>query len=192
MTTTSTPTLSTPTHSTATQPPALQPPAERPAHSTVPARPAPGIRAVFAWVSRTEQAVLDVLARYGILALRLSLAFVYVAFGALKIVGLSPVAELVASMVPFLPADQAVIAMGVFEVVVGALLAAGVFVPWVAAAQVVHLLGTFLVFLVYPALTYSDGNPLALTVVGEFIAKNVVLIAGLFVVAAFSRRRVRD
>jgi len=147
---------------------------------------------LFAWIERTEQAVLDVLARYGILALRLSLAFVYVAFGALKIVGLSPVADLVASMVPFLPAETAVIAMGVFEVVVGALLAVGVFVPWVAAAQVVHLLGTFLVFFVYPALTYSDGNPLALTVVGEFIAKNVVLIAGLFVVAAFSRRRVRD
>lgn len=186
---TSTPTLSTPTIE---QPAALQPPAGRPAHAAVPARPATGIRAVFAWIERTEQAVLDVLARYGILALRLSLAFVYVAFGALKIVGLSPVADLVASMVPFLPAETAVIAMGVFEVVVGALLAVGVFVPWVAAAQVVHLLGTFLVFLVHPALTYSDGNPLALTVVGEFIAKNVVLIAGLFVVAAFSRRRVRD
>ena len=186
---TSTPTLSNPTIE---QPPALQPPAARPAHAAVPARPATGIRAVFAWVERTEQAVLDVLARYGILALRLSLAFVYVAFGALKIVGLSPVADLVASMVPFLPAETAVIAMGVFEVVVGALLAVGVFVPWVAAAQVVHLLGTFLVFLIHPALTYSDGNPLALTVVGEFIAKNVVLIAGLFVVAAFSRRRVRD
>ncbi len=187
MTTTSTPTLSTPT-----VPPALQPPAERPAHAAVPARPATGFAAVIAWVARTEERVLDVLARYGILALRLSLAFVYVAFGALKIVGLSPVSDLVASMVPFLPAEQAVIAMGVFEVVVGALLAVGVLVPWVAAAQVVHLLGTFLVFLVYPALTYSDGNPLALTVVGEFIAKNVVLIAGLFVVAAFSRRRTRS
>jgi uncharacterized membrane protein YphA (DoxX/SURF4 family) len=155
----------------------------------VPARPLPPHAAVLAWVLRTEQRVLDVLARIGIPVLRLSLAFVYVAFGALKIVGLSPVSELVASMVPFLPESQAVIAMGVFEVVAGLLIAFGLFVPWVAAAQVVHLLGTFAVFLVYPALTYTDGNPLALTLTGEFIAKNVVLIAGLFVVAAFSRTR---
>ena len=148
----------------------------------VPARP-------LGWIRRTEEYVLDVLARIAIPTLRLSLAFVYIAFGLLKIIGLSPVSELVASMIPFLPAEQAVIAMGVFEVVAGALLALGVLVPWVAAAQVVHLLGTFLVFLVLPGLTFVDGNPLALTVLGEFVAKNVVLIAGLLVVAAFSGRR---
>jgi len=147
----------------------------------VPARP-------HGWIRRTEERVLDVLARVAIPTLRLSLAFVYVAFGLLKVIGLSPVAELVASMVPFLPADQAVIAMGVFEIVAGALLAAGVLVPWVAAAQVAHLMGTFLVFLVLPGLMFVDGNPVALTVLGEFVAKNVVLIAGLLVVAAFSRR----
>lgn len=147
------------------------------------AEPRPG------WIRRTEQRVLDVLSRLAIPLLRLALAFVYVAFGALKLFGLSPVAELVATMVPFLPADQAVIAMGAFEVVVGLLLAAGVFVPWIAAAQVVHLAGTFLVFLVLPGLTFVDGNPLALTVLGEFVAKNIVLIAGLLVVAAFSGKR---
>jgi uncharacterized membrane protein YphA (DoxX/SURF4 family) len=169
----------------------------RPAHSartdsvptSVPARPATSRVPALAWVLRTEQRVLDVLARFGIPVLRLSLAFVYVAFGALKIVGLSPVSELVASMLPFLPADQAVIAMGVFEVIAGLLLAFGLLVPWVAAAQVLHLLGTFAVFLVYPALAYDGGNPLALTLTGEFIAKNVVLIAALLVVAAFSRTR---
>ncbi len=157
--------------------------------AAMPARPAAGIPAALAWVLRTEQRVLDVLARIGIPVLRLALAFVYVAFGALKIAGLSPVSDLVASMLPFLPATQAVVAMGVFEVVVGLLLAVGVLVPWIAAAQVLHLLGTFAVFLVHPALTFEGGNPLALTVVGEFIAKNVVLIAGLLVVAAFSRTR---
>ena len=141
------------------------------------------------WVLRTEQRVLDLLARIAIPLLRFALAFVYIAFGLLKVVGLSPVADLVAAMLPFLPAEQAVIAMGVFEIIAGVLLAIGVLVPWIAAAQVVHLVGTFLVFLVLPGLTFVNGNPLALTVVGEFVAKNVVLIAGLFVVAAFSGRR---
>lgn len=145
--------------------------------------------ALLAWVRRTESRVLDMLSIIGLPLLRLSLAFVYVAFGGLKIVGLSPVADLVALMLPFLPADVAVIGMGVFEVAVGLLLAAGVLVPWVAASQVVHLAGTFLIFLVHPALAFVDGNPLALTVLGEFVAKNVVLVAGLLVVAAFSGSR---
>lgn len=141
------------------------------------------------WIRRTEGRVLDVLARFAIPLLRFALAFVYVAFGALKVAGLSPVADLVAGTIPFLPAEQAVIAMGVFEIVVGLLLGIGVLVPWIAAAQVVHLAGTFLVFLMLPGMTFVDGNPLALTVIGEFVAKNVVLIAGLLVVAAFSGRR---
>ena len=140
-------------------------------------------------VLRTEERVLDVLARIAIPLLRLALAFVYVAFGLLKVIGLSPVADLVAAMIPFLPAEQAVIAMGVFEIIAGVLLAVGVLVPWIAAAQVVHLAGTFLVFLVLPGLTFVGGNPLALTVLGEFVAKNVVLIAALLVVAAFGGRR---
>jgi len=158
-----------------------------PQKTDTPAESAPRL----GWIRRTEEQVLDLLARIAIPVLRFALAFVYVAFGALKLAGLSPVADLVAAMIPFLPAEQAVIAMGVFEVVVGVLLAIGVFVPWIAAAQVVHLAGTFLVFLVLPGLTFIDGNPLALTVLGEFVAKNVVLIAGLLVVAAFSGRRAR-
>lgn len=143
------------------------------------------------WIRRTEGRVLDVLARIAIPLLRFALAFVYVAFGALKLAGLSPVADLVAAMIPFLPAEQAVVAMGIFEIIAGLLLAIGVLVPWIAAAQVVHLAGTFLVFLVLPGLTFVNGNPLALTVLGEFVAKNVVLIAGLFVVAAFSGPRAK-
>src|SRR5690606_12728904 len=80
--------------------------------ASVPARPRAPHAPAWPWVLRTEQRVLDVLARIGIPVLRLSLAFVYVAFGALKIAGLSPVGELVASMVPFLPETPAVIAMG--------------------------------------------------------------------------------
>ena len=162
---------------------------------TTPARPVSGAEPPIVeqprrnWVLRTEQRVLDLLTRIAIPLLRYALAFVYIAFGLLKVVGLSPVADLVAAMLPFLPAEQAVIAMGVFEIIAGVLLAIGVLVPWIAAAQVVHLVGTFLVFLVLPGLTFVNGNPLALTVVGEFVAKNVVLIAGLFVVAAFSGRR---
>lgn len=120
--------------------------------------------------------------------LRIAIGVVYVWFGILKIVGVSPIADLVAAMVPFLPADVAVIGLGCVEVLLGGLLIVGIAVPWIAAAQVIHLLGTFAVFVFQPAMVH-DGNPLVVTLEGEFIVKNLVLVTALFVVASYSRRR---
>lgn len=123
--------------------------------------------------------------------LRIAIGVIYLWFGVLKIAGLSPVADMVASMIPFLPADLAVVSLGIVEVALGAALIAGFLVPWIAAVQVAHLLGTFGVFLFRPELAFVDGNPLLVTFEGEFVAKNLVLITGLLVVATHSRRRQR-
>lgn len=149
------------------------------------------VGAAIDWIARTEAAVLDLLRVVAVPMLRVALGLVYLAFGALKVVGLSPVSDLVASMVPFVPARTAVIGMGVVEVVVGLALIVGLLVPWIAAGAVLHLLGTFLVFVVHPDVTFLDGDLARLSLEGEFIAKNVVLIAGLLVVAAFSKVRAR-
>ena len=121
-------------------------------------------------------------------ALRIALGVVYVWFGILKIAGASPVDQLVASMFPFLPANVAVAGMGWVEVALGAGLLAGFGVRWIAAAQVLHLLGTFAVFVFHPAVAF-DGSPFFVTFEGEFIAKNLVLIAALLVVASHPRKR---
>ena len=43
-----------------------------------------------------------------------------------------------------------------------------------------HLLGTFTVLVTQPDLAFQQGNPLLLTVEGEFVVKNLVLLsAGL-------------
>ena len=121
-------------------------------------------------------------------ALRITLGVVYVWFGVLKIVGASPVDQLVASMLPFLPANVAVAGMGWVEVALGAGLLAGFGVRWIAAAQVLHLLGTFAVFVFHPQVAF-DGSPFFVTFEGEFIAKNLVLVAALLVVASHPRKR---
>ncbi|WP_324278034.1 DoxX family protein [Blastococcus brunescens] len=59
--------------------------------------------------------------------LRLALAVVFVWFGALKVVGSSPVHDLIAQTLPFLDADLTVPALGVVEIVLGLALAAGCF-----------------------------------------------------------------
>lgn len=138
--------------------------------------------------ARTEDAVLQTLRRFSIPALRIALGGIFIWFGALKVAGATPVADLVTAVVPFLPADLVVFGLGVFEVVVGLALIIGYRLPLVVAVMVGHLAGTFLIFVVRPDLTY-DGNPLLLTMEGEFAAKNVVLITAALVVAAFSATR---
>jgi putative oxidoreductase len=162
---------------------------KEPTMSVITARPpvatAPARQSILTTARHLEQSVLALLRIIAVPALRVGLAVVYLWFGALKVLGLSPVADLVASMAPFLPAQLVVVGMGAAEIVMGAALLLGVLIPWIAAAQVVHLLATFAVFVVHPDVAFT-GNPLVVTFEGEFIAKNLVLIAGLLVVAAFS------
>lgn len=154
--------------------------------------PAPTVsrRPPLAWVADLVDLTIAVIKPISIALLRVVLGAVYVWFGILKVVGASPIADLVAAMVPFLPPHVAVVGMGVAEVILGVALVLGVFVPWIAALQVFHLLGTFAVFVFYPAVVHT-GNPFVLTLEGEFIAKNLVLIAGLLVVAGYSRAHSR-
>jgi uncharacterized membrane protein YphA (DoxX/SURF4 family) len=123
---------------------------------------------------------------WGLTALRVALGVVFVWFGALKVAGASPVHRLVADTVPFLPGSWFVPAIGVFEVLAGAALVLGLAVRPVALLVALHLLGTFLVLVVQPGVAFAGGNPLLLTVPGEFVVKNLVLVAAALVVA---RRR---
>jgi putative oxidoreductase len=51
-------------------------------------------------------------------------------------------------------------------------------------ALIAQMLGTFLVFLLLPEVAFQDGNPLKLTVEGEFVLKNLVLLSAAMVVGA--------
>jgi uncharacterized membrane protein YphA (DoxX/SURF4 family) len=79
--------------------------------------------------------------------LRLALAVVFVWFGALKVVGSSPVYELIAQTVPFIDPDPdpdlAVPALGAVEIVLGLPLAAGVLPRITLLVPCGHLAGTF-------------------------------------------------
>jgi putative oxidoreductase len=115
--------------------------------------------------------------------LRVALGVVFIWFGALKLTGSTPVGELVARTLPFLPAHWFVPALGIFEALLGVALLAGRYLAIVAALMVAHLTGTFLVLVTQPDVAFQNGNPLMLTMTGEFVVKNVVLIiAGLVLI----------
>lgn len=75
-------------------------------------------------------------------------------------------------------------ALGVTEVLVGLCLVTGRFLRLALLWFVVQMVGTSTVFLVRPRVAFNEGNPLLLTVEGEFIAKNLVLLAAGMVVGS--------
>lgn len=141
---------------------------------------------------RAKRTLDGLLERFSVPTLRIALAIVFIWFGALKVFGVSPVADLVAGTVPFLDGAWFVPALGAFEVVLGLVLMSGRLVGWACAAMVAHLAGTFLVYVTQPAVAFQDGNPLLMTTEGEFVAKNVVLITAGLVVAMWTARKRRQ
>ena len=140
-------------------------------------------------VDRIDRRVVAVLQRWSVPALRVALGVVFVWFGALQVVRASPVADLVARTVYWVDPDWFVPALGVVEIAIGLGLILALGLRVVLFVFVGQMIGTALVFVVLPHVAFQDGNPLLLTVEGEFVVKNLVLIAAGMVVGATVRGR---
>src|SRR5215218_10779730 len=125
---------------------------------------------------------------YGPVALRLSLALVFVWFGVLKLTGDTPVDALIGATLPFLSTDITLPVLGFVEVVLGLAVAVGKAPRVVLLVLAGHLAGTFLSFVTAPEFMFDRGNPLLLTADGEFVIKNLVLISAALVLIARGAR----
>jgi len=144
------------------------------------------------WLQNLDDRLIGFVQRNSVLWLRIALAVVFLWFGALKLFGVSPVADLVARTLPFLPADVAVRGVGALEV----LIAFGLVTGWAIRVTMflffAQMAGTFLILGLEPGLSFQHGNPLLLTVMGEFVVKNLVLVtAGLVVAGQIAPARAR-
>jgi putative oxidoreductase len=131
-----------------------------------------------------EDTAVQRLRRISLPLLRLALGIVFVWFGALKIVGNTPVADFVARTLPWFDRAWLVPTLGWAEVLIGLALIAGRFLSLVCVVLVAHLTGTFLSLIMVSDVTFQHGNPLMLTTEGEFVVKNIVFIAAALVLAA--------
>lgn len=141
------------------------------------------MRKLFEKIVAFDRVLIDRLRRYSPLVLRLALGIVFTWFGALKVIGASPVGELVDQTVWWLPSGTAMVVLGVVEIAIGIGLIFRLVPRLVLLAFTLQLLGTFITFFVVPALMFEE-NPLRLTVLGEFVVKNLVLLAAGLSVAA--------
>lgn len=145
------------------------------------------MRRVTERLERVDRAAVSLMARWSVPLLRWALGITYLWFGALKIFGVSPVSGLVEEMTVGLPKKRFVQLVGVWEVAVGIALLLRLALRLTLLLYFLQLAGTFGLLLRAPRVTFQRGNPLLLTQSGEFIIKNLVLLAGGLVVGSTVR-----
>ncbi len=135
-----------------------------------------------------DERIAGWMARYGMPMLRYSLAMVFIWFGALKVFAISPAYELVKETVYWFDAESFVPVLGVWEVLIGIGL---LFRPLIRAALLLLFLqmpGTVLPLILLPEACW-DPFPYGLTLEGQYIIKNLVLIAAAVTVGGTVRLR---
>lgn len=122
-------------------------------------------------------------------ALRISLAVIFVWFGALKMLGYNPVFDLIYnSIFPAFASGSGLVILGIIEVVIGILLFTNRLLFFTHCVVFLHLLGTFSTFIFGWNVIFDPKFPI-LTLSGEFVVKNMILaIAGLMILVRNSRR----
>ena len=128
------------------------------------------------------------MAARGVPLLRVSLGVVFVWFGLLKVIGQSPVRDLVARTVYGVSPDFFVPFLGVWEMCVGLGLLLAIALRLTLFLFWLQMAGTFLVLVLRPEIAFVNGSPFLLTMEGEFVIKNLVLIAGGLVIGSTVRR----
>ncbi|PSQ62188.1 MAG: hypothetical protein BRD21_07025 [Halobacteriales archaeon SW_8_66_22] len=133
-----------------------------------------------------DAAIAGAMDRWSVPVLRVAVAVVFVWFGALKVFDVSPAADLVSRTVYFFPPETFVPILGVWEVVIGIcllyrpLIRVGIFLLFL------QLPGTFLPVILLPEVVFRT-FPYALTVEGQYIAKNLVIIGAALVIGGTVR-----
>jgi uncharacterized membrane protein YkgB len=149
-----------------------------------------GLRAQF---DRIDTAITHWMAAHGIPILRVALGVVFIWFGALKFVpGLSPAEELVRATVPFLPGELFLPVLGLWEVAIGLGFVTGRALRITILLLYLQMPGTLAPVVLLPERVFT-AFPYGLTLEGQYIVKNLVLIAAALVIGATVRgARLRE
>lgn len=119
--------------------------------------------------------------RHGTLYLRVSLAVIFIWFGILKPLGLSPAEELVKKTVYWVPPEVFLPILGWWEVLIGVFLLYRPFIRGAIFLLFLQMPGTVLPLFLLPEICFTK-IPYGLTLEGQYIIKNLVLIsAGLVI-----------
>ena len=115
-----------------------------------------------------------------------SIGLVYFWFGSLKFFsGLSPAENLAKDTIDHLTAglilpEISILLLALWETLIGVLLIGNIWYRFALNLALVHILFTFSPFLFFPDLLWTDA-PFGLTLLGQYIIKNIVFLGVLLV-----------
>ena len=144
---------------------------------------------------RLDRIIAATMRSWGVLTLRWSLAVIFIWFGLLKPLGLSPAAELVMKTVDWMPVlstQQWLSVIGWWEVAIGVTF---LFRPTLRIAiglLALQMAGTFMPLVMLPDVTFQAGRyPYAPTIEGQYIIKNLLIISAALAVGGTVRQTGR-
>ena len=135
------------------------------------------------------------MARWGVVLLRATLGAVFIWFGLLKPLGLSPAESLVLATVAWMPLFDAqtwLAIIGWWEVAIGVTFLFPGTLRIAIALLFLQMVGAFMPLVILSEVTFQGGRaPFAPTMEGQYIIKNLVLIAAALAVGGTVRDRPR-
>ncbi len=146
----------------------------------------------FKYYDRIDQSITWWMARNGIFALRISIGLIFVWFGALKFFpGVSPAEDLAGGSIEILSFGLVQPAIGIpvlaaWECLIGVGMFVRRYMRFTILLLYVQMAGTFSPVVIMPEIVFETA-PLALTMEGQYIVKNVVVIAAALVIGATVR-----
>jgi len=152
----------------------------------------PGVSRTPSWFDRLDRRLTQWMADHGLTMLRIALGVVFLWFGALKFFpGLSPAQDLAARTIETLtlgivPASISVPVLAAWEVAIGVGLLLGRWMRVVLLLLFAQMLGTITPLFLFPAETWIV-FPISPTLEGQYIIKNLVLVASAIVLGATVR-----
>jgi uncharacterized membrane protein YphA (DoxX/SURF4 family) len=144
------------------------------------------------WIARADVALTRWMARYGVVALRVSLGIVFLWFGVLKFFpGLSPAQDLATRTIEILtfglmPPSVSIPILATWECLIALGLMTGLFMRATLLLLALQMLGTITPLFFFPAETFTR-IPYAPTLEGQYIIKNIVLVTAGLVLGATVR-----
>jgi len=143
-------------------------------------------------LSNLDEILLAILRRWSIPALRIAIGCVFIWFGTLKALGVSPVIDLIQQTYTFLPIHLFVLTLGAWEILIGIGMISKRALRCTLILMCVHLTGTFTALLLAPSHFFLERIPFVLTADGEFVIKNMVLIAAGLVIGGHEIKPLKE
>ena len=141
---------------------------------------------------RFDEAISTFMRRHGEIALRISLGVVFIWFGILKPMGISaaqPLVEATVSWMPFLTPQAWVAVIGWWEVIIGVSILFRKTTRLAIGLLALQMVGTLMPLVLLPDVVFQAGRiPFGPTMEGQYIIKNLVIIAAALVIGGTVRK----